>query len=59
MTKDWDDVLIEAAIAAMQGIQESGKAGLAADMMPEKTAKMAMRMARCLVAELRKEIPDI
>ncbi len=53
---DWDKVLIEAAIAAMQGIQESGKIGLAADIVPEKLAQLSVKIAKCLVEELRKEI---
>lgn len=53
---NWDEVLIEAAIAAMQGVQESGKVGIAADVMPEKLAELSVRIARCLVKELRKEI---
>lgn len=53
---DWDKVLIEAAIAAMQGIQESGKIGLAADIVPEKLAQLSVKIAKCLVEELRKEM---
>ena len=53
---DWDKVLIEAAIAAMQGIQESGKIGLAADIVPEKLAQLSVKIAKCLVEELKKEI---
>lgn len=53
---DWDKVLIEASIAAMQGIQESGKLGLAADVMPEELAKLSVRIAKHLIEELKKEI---
>lgn len=56
---DWDKVLVDASIAAMQGIQESGKFGLAFDVMPEKLAEFSVKIAKCLVAELKKEIPDI
>lgn len=53
---DWNNVLIEASIAAMQGIQESGKFGLAADVMPEKLAEISVKIAKCLVSELKAEI---
>lgn len=53
---DWNKVLIEASIAAMQGIQESGKLGLAADILPEKLADMSVKIAKCLINELKKEI---
>lgn len=53
---DWDEVLVDASIAAMQGIQESGKLGLALDVVPERLAEMSVRIARCLVAELKKEL---
>lgn len=53
---DWNKVLIEASIAAMQGIQESGKLGLAADILPEKLAESSVKIAKYLVNELKKEI---
>lgn len=53
---DWNKVLIEASISAMQGIQESGKLGLAADILPEKLAESSVKIAKCLVNELKKEI---
>lgn len=53
---DWNQVLIEASIAAMQGIQESGKFGVAADALPDQLAKISVRIAKSLVAELKKEI---
>lgn len=53
---DWNKVLIEASIAAMQGIQESGKLGLAADILPEKLAEASVKIAKCLINELKKEI---
>lgn len=52
---DWDKVLIETSIAAMQGIQESGKLGLAADVMPEELAKLSVRIAKYLIEELKKD----
>ena len=55
---DWNKVLIDAAIAAMQGIQESGKLGIAADILPDELAKMSVRIAKRLVIELKKEIEN-
>ena len=55
---NWDNVLIEASIAAMQGIQESGKLGLAADVIPEKLAKISVKIAKCLVEELKNEMEN-
>lgn len=55
---DWNQVLIEASIAAMQGIQESGKLGVAADVLPDQLAKISVRIAKSLVAELKKEIEN-
>ena len=56
MNINWPQVLIDASIAAMQGIQESGKIGLAADIIPEKLAKLSVKIGKCLVEELQKEI---
>lgn len=53
---DWSQVLIEASIAAMQGIQESGKLGLAFDVVPEKLAELSVKIGKCLVEELKKEL---
>lgn len=55
---DWSQVLIEASIAAMQGIQESGRLGLAADVVPEKLAKLSVKIGKCLVNELKLELED-
>lgn len=55
---DWEMVLVEASIAAMQGIQESGKFGIAADVMPDKLAELSVRIAKHLVEELKKEIGE-
>ena len=53
---DWDQVLVDASIAAMQGIQENGKLGTLSETMPDKLAKISVRLAKCLVEELKKEI---
>lgn len=55
---DWDNVLVEASIAAMQGIQESGKFGIAADIVPEKLAVLSVKIAKCLVEELKRNIKE-
>lgn len=55
---DWNKVLIDASIAAMQGIQESDKLGIAADVLPEELAKLSVRIAKCLINELKKEINE-
>lgn len=51
--KDWDQVLINASIAAMQGIQES-KIGTAADLLPEILAQRSVVIGKALVEELKK-----
>lgn len=53
---DWDTILIEASIAAMQGIQESGKIGVISDLTPNILAAESVKIAKCLVEELKKEI---
>lgn len=51
---DWEQVRIQAAISAMQGIQESGKFGEMMELLPEKVADMAVGMADALVRKLKK-----
>ena len=58
MGVDWNNVLIQASISAMQGIQESGKAGLISDFAPDVLAKFAVSLGKALVKELKKEIPE-
>lgn len=53
---DWDDILIQASIAAMQGIQESGKLGLVSDIVPKELAKMSVKIGQALVEELKRQI---
>ena len=53
---DWQQTLVDASIAAMQGIQESGKLGVAMDVMPEELAKLSVKIGKCLVDELKKEL---
>ena len=51
---DWSNVRNNAAIAAMQGVLESGKLGEVLEGAPHMVAKAAVRMADALVEELRK-----
>jgi hypothetical protein len=53
---DWNQVLINASIEAMQGIQESGKIGFAADLVPETLAALSVKIGKAMVEELKKEI---
>ena len=53
---DWNGVLINASIEAMQGIQESGKIGFAADLVPETLAALSVKIGKAMVKELKKEI---
>ena len=53
---DWNKVLIDASIAAMQGIQESGKFGIAFDVMPEKLTEVSVKIAKSMVNELKNTI---
>ena len=53
---DWNKVLIEASIAAMQGIQESGKFGIALDVIPDKLAEVSVKIGKSMVNELKKTI---
>lgn len=53
---DWNKVLIEASIAAMQGIQESGKFGIALDVIPDKLAEVSVKIGKSMVNELKNTI---
>ncbi len=53
---DWDKVLIDASISALQGIQEVGKLGLVADALPDLLADRAVAIGKSLVRKLRAEI---
>lgn len=52
----WDGILVQASIAAMQGIQESGKLGMVADIMPKELAELSVRIGEALVEELKHKI---
>lgn len=56
-SKYWNNVLVQAAIAAMQGIQESGHmVGIAADVLPNELAELSIKIAKCLVEKLKIEV---
>lgn len=52
---DWEQVRIDAAISAMQGVLESGKLGQILEATPEVVAKQAVRLADALIKELKGE----
>ena len=52
---DWEQVRIDAAISAMQGVLESGKLGMVLEASPDTVARQAVRMADALVEELKGE----
>lgn len=51
---DWEQVRIDAAISAMQGVLESGKLGMVLEAAPEVVARQAVRLADALIEELNK-----
>lgn len=53
---DWDEVLINASIAAMQGIQETDKIGLVGDFLPEQLADRSVKIGKAIVERLKEEI---
>ena len=53
---NWDEVLIQASISAMQGIQESGKLGEISNIIPEELADMSVRIGNALVNRLKEEM---
>ena len=52
---DWEQVRIDAAISAMQGVLESGKLGMVLEAAPEVVAKQSVKLADALVEELQKK----
>lgn len=51
---NWEQVRIDAAISAIQGVMESGKLGMILEIDPTIIAKQAVRVADALVDELKK-----
>lgn len=54
METNWEQVRIDAAISAIQGVMESGKLGMLLEMDPHIIAIQAVRVADALVEELKK-----
>ena len=54
-TINWEEVRINAAISAIQGVMESGKLGVILEADPGLIAKQAVRVADALVIELQKK----
>ena len=52
---DWEQVRIDAAISAMQGVLESGKLGMVLEAAPDMVARQAVRLADALIKELKGE----
>lgn len=52
---DWEQVRIDAAISAMQGVLESGKLGMVLEASPDTVAKQAVRLADALIEKLKEE----
>ena len=50
---DWEQVRINAAISAMQGVLESGKLGMVLEASPDTVAKQAVRLTDALIEELK------
>jgi hypothetical protein len=50
----WEDVKVNAAISALQGVLESGTIGEILELSPEIVAKQSVRLANALVAELQR-----
>ena len=55
---DWEQVRIEAAISAMQGVLESGKLGEILEAAPDVVARQSVKLADALVKELKKSAKD-
>ena len=50
---DWEQVRIEAAISAMQGVLESGKLGEILEAAPDVVARQSVKLVDALVEELK------
>ncbi len=54
METNWEQVRIDAAISAIQGVMESGRLGMILEIDPQIIAVQAVRVADALVEELKK-----
>ena len=52
---NWEQVRVDAAISAMQGVLESGKLGELLEIVPEVVAKQAVKLADALIKELKEK----
>ena len=52
---NWEQVRVDAAISAMQGVLESGKLGMVLEAAPEVVARQAVKLANALIKELKGE----
>ena len=55
---DWEQIRINAAISAMQGVLESGKLGMVLEVAPDVVARQSVKLADALVEELKKSAKD-
>ena len=55
---DWEQVRVDAAISAMQGVLESGKLGMVLEVAPEVVARQSVKLANALVEEMKKSATD-
>lgn len=55
---DWEQIRINAAISAMQGVLESGKLGMVLEVAPDVVARQSVKLADALVDELKKSTKD-
>lgn len=55
---NWEEVRVNAAISALQGILESGKFGEILELAPSIVAKQSVRLADALVEELKQNHTD-
>ena len=55
---DWEQVRVNAAISAMQGVLESGKLGMVLEAAPDVVARQSVKLADALVEELKKSATD-
>ena len=55
---DWEQVRVDAAISAMQGVLESGKLGMVLEVAPDVVARQSVKLAEALVEELKKSATD-
>ena len=55
---DWEQIRINAAISAMQGVLESGKLGMVLEAAPDAVARQSVKLADALVEKLKNSAVD-